>query len=77
MTAQQKDVVLQALEQCSLPLYTRIAYDYIRKWHSYDTPSLEMLQVTVKGNVRLFYSLDYVTRRSEKLEVVKNDSETY
>ena len=49
MTVQQKDIVLQALEQCSLPLYVRIAYDYIRKWHSYNTPSLDMLQVTVKG----------------------------
>ncbi len=45
MTEQQRGVVLAALAQCSLPLYARIAYDYIRRWRSYDTPSLEMLQV--------------------------------
>ena len=59
MTDQQKEIVLKALEQCSLPLYARIAYDYIRKWRSYDTPSLDLLQVTVKGAInQLFDSME-------------------
>ena len=55
MTHQQEEIVMKALEQCSLPLYARIAYDYIRKWRSYDTPSLDLLQVTVKGAINQLF----------------------
>ena len=59
LTEEQSEVVKQALSWCSLPLYVRIAYDQIRKWRSYDIPSTEALQVTVKGAInQMFRSME-------------------
>lgn len=59
MTTQQGDVIKSALTKCSLPLYARIAYDHIRKWKSYDIPSLEQLETTVKGAInKLFQQME-------------------
>ena len=48
-------MVRKALDKCSLPLYARIAYDHIRKWKSYDLPTLDMLEVTVKGAINQLF----------------------
>ena len=59
ITAQQEEVVKHALKKCSLPLYARIAYDHIRKWKSYDMPSLDVLEVTAKGAInQLFEAME-------------------
>ena len=59
MTEHQREVVNRALAICSLPLYARIAFDHIRKWKSYDVPTLEVLEVTVKGAInQLFVALE-------------------
>ena len=59
ITTLQMDMVVQALNKCSLPLYLRIVYDEIRKWRSYEEPSHDQLQTTVQGALdKLLQSLE-------------------
>ena len=55
ITDQQNGTVRTALEACSLPLYARIVFDQIRKWHSYDSPPPGALQPTVQGAICRLY----------------------
>ena len=55
MTNQQEEVVKRALSVCGLPLFARIMFDQVRRWKSYDTPTFESLETTVRGAINKLY----------------------
>ena len=58
-TDSQIQIVQHVLSQCSLPLYARIVYDHVRLWRSYDVPTVEQLDTTVKGAInKLFQQME-------------------
>lgn len=59
MTQNQENAIKDLLLKCSLPLYARIAYDQIKRWKSYDTPTAEAIEPTVRGAIyKLFSSME-------------------
>ena len=68
LTTKQFDIVRDALERCSLPLYTKIIFEEICRWKSYSPPDVTVLEDSVKGVInRLF---DRVERYHGKTFVV-------
>ena len=55
VTKKQEDILKMALEKCSMPLYARIVFDHTRKWHSYDTPSVDDLEINIKGAINKLF----------------------
>lgn len=51
ISASQKELVTQALEHCSLPLYARILCDQILRWRSFDDTSKLHLESTIQGAI--------------------------
>lgn len=49
LTDSQLNIVTQALSQCSLPLYTKLVFEEVCRWKSYDTIDSAHLESTVKG----------------------------
>lgn len=59
ITKEQSTVMNQLFSKCSLPLFVRITYDEIKHWKSYETPSVDALEVTLKGAIeKLFTTLE-------------------
>jgi hypothetical protein len=55
VTDLQRQIVTEALDRCSYPLYARLIFDQVRRWHSYDPPPLAVLQPTVQGAIGHLY----------------------
>ena len=55
LTTKQLDRVRDALEKCSLPLYTKIIFDEICRWKSYSTPDVTILEDSVKGVINTLF----------------------
>ena len=59
LTDYQLAIVSSALDQCNLPLYTKIVFDEVSCWHSYDTVDFCTLATTVKGVInKLFQKIE-------------------
>ena len=61
LTPSQQDTVAQAMSQCSLPLYTKLVFEEVCRWHSYDLPETAKLEFTVKGVINKL--LDRIERK--------------
>ena len=51
LSPSQKSVVSETLQQCSLPIFVRVAFDEALRWKSYSLPCETVLQSTVRGEL--------------------------
>ena len=59
VTDSQRNIVQQVLAKCSLPLYARIVFDHVRKWRSFELPTVRQLETTIKGAInKLFQQME-------------------
>ena len=79
LTASQEMVVQQALEVCSLPLYTRLVFKEICRWKSYTSPDQIQLGSTVKAiintlfdRVERYYGTTFVKHALSYITASKN-----
>ena len=85
LTAEQFAIVQKALSKCSLPLYTRLVFEEVKRWRSYYSedqtflePSIEKIICSLLDRIELShgqlfvsYTLSYLTASKEGLSDVE------
>lgn len=51
LSPSQESVVSETLQECSLPIFIRVAFDEALRWKSYSLPCETVLQSTVRGEL--------------------------
>ncbi|XP_032230657.2 protein qui-1 isoform X5 [Nematostella vectensis] len=55
LSTDQQDIVQQALQECSLPIFVRVAFDEAIRWKSYSPLDETVLQHTVRGAINSLF----------------------
>lgn len=56
LTDKQREIVLQAFNECPLLLFLKLSFDVARSWHSYSPDSITVLEKTVKENIKSLFN---------------------
>ncbi len=55
LTMEQYAIVQTALNECSLPLYTKLVFEEVKRWKSYTPLDMTQLEHTVKGSINMLF----------------------
>ncbi|XP_070204069.1 uncharacterized protein [Littorina saxatilis] len=56
LTANQRQLVMDAFKSCPLPLFLKLSFDTACKWRSYFLPSHTVLQTTVRDSINMMFA---------------------
>lgn len=60
----QQDIIKQALQSCSLPIFVRVTFDEAIRWKSYSPPDKTRLEHTVRGTWNIVKSTTTTTKQT-------------